>query len=144
MESCHFLFTILTKISLPVWSITVFEILLVYRDTGSWEKALLAGVPAGKGYILPTESWDQALTPSTPMIMSSIQHCHPTSYVQSPDLRSTAIEDKDHTPQIMHICYENLQIWCYANLFVTLLFFSDSPIPIKNKRFIFFYALFIK
>lgn len=30
----------------------VFEILLTYRDTGSWSKALGAGVPTGKGYIV--------------------------------------------------------------------------------------------
>ncbi|KAG5261112.1 hypothetical protein AALO_G00300160 [Alosa alosa] len=34
----------------------VFEILLVYRETGSWEKALPVGVPAGKGYMLATET----------------------------------------------------------------------------------------
>ncbi|KAB5579108.1 hypothetical protein PHYPO_G00190950 [Pangasianodon hypophthalmus] len=33
----------------------VFEILLTYRDTGSWSKALSAGVPTGKGYIVSSE-----------------------------------------------------------------------------------------
>ncbi|XP_053359755.1 tRNA methyltransferase 10 homolog B isoform X2 [Clarias gariepinus] len=33
----------------------VFEILLIYRDTGSWNKALSAGVPTGKGYIVCSE-----------------------------------------------------------------------------------------
>ncbi|XP_047012305.1 tRNA methyltransferase 10 homolog B isoform X4 [Ictalurus punctatus] len=34
----------------------VFEILLTYRDTGSWSKALSAGVPTGKGYIVSSEA----------------------------------------------------------------------------------------
>ncbi|NP_001187591.1 tRNA methyltransferase 10 homolog B [Ictalurus punctatus] len=34
----------------------VFEILLTYRDTGSWSKALSAGVPTGKGYIVSSET----------------------------------------------------------------------------------------
>ncbi|XP_062372840.1 tRNA methyltransferase 10 homolog B [Sardina pilchardus] len=34
----------------------VFEILLVYRETGSWEKALPVGVAAGKGYMLAMET----------------------------------------------------------------------------------------
>ncbi|XP_063043200.1 tRNA methyltransferase 10 homolog B [Engraulis encrasicolus] len=34
----------------------VFEILLVFRETGSWERALPVGVPSGKGYMLPTEA----------------------------------------------------------------------------------------
>lgn len=34
----------------------VFEILLVYRETGSWEQALPVGVASGKGYMLATEA----------------------------------------------------------------------------------------
>ncbi|KAI5104467.1 tRNA methyltransferase 10 homolog B isoform X2 [Silurus meridionalis] len=34
----------------------VFEILLTYGDTGSWSKALRAGVPTGKGYIVSSEA----------------------------------------------------------------------------------------
>lgn len=34
----------------------VFEILLIYLDTGSWSKALSAGVPTGKGYVLSLEA----------------------------------------------------------------------------------------
>ncbi|XP_060730949.1 tRNA methyltransferase 10 homolog B isoform X2 [Tachysurus vachellii] len=34
----------------------VFEILLTFRDTGSWSKALSAGVPTGKGYVVSSEA----------------------------------------------------------------------------------------
>ncbi|KAF4088963.1 hypothetical protein AMELA_G00060720 [Ameiurus melas] len=34
----------------------VFEILLTYRDSGCWSKALSAGVPTGKGYIVSSEA----------------------------------------------------------------------------------------
>ncbi|KAI4886306.1 hypothetical protein NFI96_016724 [Prochilodus magdalenae] len=34
----------------------VFEILLTYRDTGSWTIALSAGIPVGKGYVAFSES----------------------------------------------------------------------------------------
>ncbi|XP_066538015.1 tRNA methyltransferase 10 homolog B [Hoplias malabaricus] len=34
----------------------VFEILLTYRDTRSWTTSLSAGIPAGKGYIVPSEA----------------------------------------------------------------------------------------
>lgn len=34
----------------------VFEILLTYHDTGSWGKALSAGVPTGKGYVVSSEA----------------------------------------------------------------------------------------
>lgn len=34
----------------------VFDILLSYRDTGSWSEALGAGVPTGKGYVVPSEA----------------------------------------------------------------------------------------
>ncbi|KAK3546035.1 hypothetical protein QTP70_019951 [Hemibagrus guttatus] len=33
----------------------VFEILLTYCDTGSWSKALSAGVPTGKGYVVSSD-----------------------------------------------------------------------------------------
>ncbi|GAA6079703.1 tRNA methyltransferase 10 homolog B isoform X2 [Tachysurus ichikawai] len=34
----------------------VFEILLTFRDTGDWSKALSAGVPTGKGYVVSSEA----------------------------------------------------------------------------------------
>ncbi|XP_062849438.1 tRNA methyltransferase 10 homolog B [Trichomycterus rosablanca] len=34
----------------------VFDILLTFRDTGSWSKALTAGVPEGKGYTVSLEA----------------------------------------------------------------------------------------
>ncbi|KAL7875709.1 hypothetical protein AOLI_G00106720 [Acnodon oligacanthus] len=34
----------------------VFEILLTYRDTGSWTTALSAGIPVGKGYVASSEA----------------------------------------------------------------------------------------
>lgn len=36
--------------------IIVFDILLIYRDTGSWSEALGAGFPTGKGYVVFSEA----------------------------------------------------------------------------------------
>lgn len=51
----------------------VFEILLIYHDTGSWSKALSAGVPTGKGYIMSSEA--ESDLPWWPMTRDSALIC---------------------------------------------------------------------
>ncbi|XP_031441030.1 tRNA methyltransferase 10 homolog B isoform X2 [Clupea harengus] len=64
----------------------VFEILLVYRETGSWGRALPAGVPAGKGYTLAVETGVKR-TGRDPSVCHLLDHARPpiVEVLQQPD-----------------------------------------------------------